>query len=347
MDLKFETNSFFPFTKIKNIEIKKNMDFYCTINQKKEYINKILLKQIYDTEIDTKRFNGIINKKEIKFIKPDLLKNVKKRNITYKKSKSFQKIHINQSLNSFIKTQNINCFENSIIKRNKSEIDLIGNSNEQMKFNKLALLNNKKIYIPPLDLKFKNESIIIHSNKNRTPKSHSLINIYSSMNKEIKAIKKSQSSINMIRKTLNSKLKKYEKENKNRIFNNLITERFYSMNKKIKFKYNFENDLNLLDFKIKKKKINKNLYTKIMTYEEETRNNSIKHIKENLSKQVNKWNDNVALDYIDINSKAFKLKKYKIDYKKYKLSRRNNINNNIKKQKLLSNSLFINHFYKI
>ena len=81
MDLKFETNSFFPFTKIKNIEIKKNMDFYCTINQKKEYINKILLKQIYDTEIDTKRFNGIINKKEIKFIKPDLLKNVKKRNI--------------------------------------------------------------------------------------------------------------------------------------------------------------------------------------------------------------------------------------------------------------------------
>ena len=84
-----------------------------------------------------------------------------------------------------------------------------------------------------------------------------------------------------------------------------------------------------------------------MTYEEETRNNSIKHIKENLSKQVNKWNDNVALDYIDINSKAFKLKKYKIDYKKYKLSRRNNINNNIKKQKLLSNSLFINHFYKI
>ena len=81
------------------------------------------------------------------------------------------------------------------------------------------------------------------------------------------------------------------------------------MNKKIKFKYNIENDLNVLNIKIKKAKKNKNIFEKIMTQEYEKRNKRIKSIKENLSKKLNKWSDNVALDYIENYSKVFKLKK--------------------------------------
>ena len=81
------------------------------------------------------------------------------------------------------------------------------------------------------------------------------------------------------------------------------------MNKKIKFKYNIENDLNVLNIKIKKAKKNKNIFEKIMTQEYEKRNKRIKSIKENLSKKLNKWSNNVALDYIENYSKVFKLKK--------------------------------------
>ena len=81
------------------------------------------------------------------------------------------------------------------------------------------------------------------------------------------------------------------------------------MNKKIKFKYNIENDLNVLNIKIKKTKKNKNIFEKIMTQDYVKRNKRIKSIKENLSKKLNKWSDNVALDYIENYSKVFKLKK--------------------------------------
>ena len=57
--------------------------------------------------------------------------------------------------------------------------------------------------------------------------------------------------------------------------------------------------------------MNKNVFEKIMNYEYEKRNKSIKSIKDNLSNQVNKWSNNVALDYIDINSTVFKFKKKK------------------------------------
>ena len=46
-----------------------------------------------------------------------------------------------------------------------------------------------------------------------------------------------------------------------------------------------------------------------MTQDYVKRNKRIKSIKENLSKKLNKWSNNVALDYIENYSKVFKLKK--------------------------------------
>ncbi len=303
---KFNKN--LTFSKIKSIELSKNMDIYYNINKKKDYIKQILLNKINDTDIDLKRLNGLINKKQIKFQKSNLL--INRRNFSFKKSKSYDKINIFKPLNSFYNTQNINLLENLIIKRNKSEINIKEKRNEQRKNSIFTLSKKKNIYIPLLDLKFKND-LSINSNKNLIPNTPSLIDIHSSMNKEIKGRKKSQSSINIIRNTLKTKLKEYEKENKskNKILNNLISERLYSMNKKIKFKYNIENDLNVLNIKIKKTKKNKNIFEKIMTQDYVKRNKRIKSIKENLSKKLNKWSDNVALDYIENYSKVFKLKK--------------------------------------
>ena len=308
--MNFSLNTNLTFSKIKSIELSKNMDIYYNINKKKDYIKQILLNKINDTETNIKRFIDSRNKKPIKFIKSNSLKEIKRRNISVKKSKSCEKIHILRSLNSFNNSGVKNLLENLNIKRYKSEINIKEKRNEQRKNSIFTLSKKKNIYIPLLDLKFKND-LSINSNKNLTPNTPSLIDIHSSMNKEIKGRKKSQSSINIIRNTLKTKLKEYEKENKskNKILNNLISERLYSMNKKIKFKYNIENDLNVLNIKIKKAKKNKNIFEKIMTQEYEKRNKRIKSIKENLSKKLNKWSDNVALDYIENYSKVFKLKK--------------------------------------
>ena len=309
--MNFSLNTNLTFSKIKSIELSKNMDIYYNINKKKDYIKQILLNKINDTDIDLKRLNGLINKKQIKFQKSNLLKNIiNRRNFSFKKSKSYDKINIFKPLNSFYNTQNINLLENLIIKRNKSEINIKEKRNEIIKYNNFTLSKKNTFNILPLDLKIKKD-LTIYSNQNRTTRTPSLIDIHSSRNKEIKATKKSQSSINIIIKNLKIKLKEYEKENKskNKILNNLISERLYSMNKKIKFKYNIENDLNVLNIKIKKTKKNKNIFEKIMTQDYVKRNKRIKSIKENLSKKLNKWSDNVALDYIENYSKVFKLKK--------------------------------------
>ena len=308
---KFNKN--LTFSKIKSIELTNNIDIFYNIMKKRNYIKQILLNKINDTETNIKRFIDSRNKKPIKFIKSNSLKEIKRRNISVKKSKSCEKIHILRSLNSFNNSGVKNLLENLNIKRYKSEINIKEKRNEQRKNSIFTLSKKKNIYIPLLDLKFKND-LSINSNKNLTPNTPSLIDIHSSMNNEIKGRKKSQSSINIIRNTLKTKLKEYEKENKskkkNRILNNLISEKLYSI-KKIKFKYNLEDDLNILKVKIKKKKMNKNVFEKIMNYEYEKRNKSIKSIKENLSNQVNKWSNHVALDYIDINSTVFKFKKKK------------------------------------
>ena len=305
---KFNKN--LTFSKIKSIELTNNIDIFYNIMKKRNYIKQILLNKINDTETNIKRFVDSRNKNPIKFIKSNSLKEIKRRNISVKKSKSCEKIHILRSLNSFNNSGVKNLLENLNIKRYKSEINIKEKRNEQRKNSIFTLSKKKNIYIPLLDLKFKND-LSINSNKNLTPNTPSLIDIHSSRNKEIKATKKSQSSINIIIKNLKIKLKEYEKENKskNKILNNLISERLYSMNKKIKFKYNIEKDLNVLNIKIKKAKKNKNIFEKIMTQEYEKRNKRIKSIKENLSKKLNKWSDNVALDYIENYSKVFKLKK--------------------------------------
>ena len=131
--MNFSLNTNLTFSKIKSIELSKNMDIYYNINKKKDYIKQILLNKINDTDIDLKRLNGLINKKQIKFQKSNLL--INRRNFSFKKSKSYDKINIFKPLNSFYNTQNINLLENLIIKRNKSEINIKEKRNEIIKYN--------------------------------------------------------------------------------------------------------------------------------------------------------------------------------------------------------------------
>ena len=357
----------YPFSKFgKNKQFKENMNICQNIIQKKKCIKKLIFKNFFETE-DIKLFKNfnlkiLKKKKRFSIFDDNLNKNI---NINSRKSESFENIKQRKkykSLNNIdkINIQNISQDNTKNIKRRTTlaydsslynTLEIV----DKQSTNNLYSSVNKKIYIPPLDFKFKQESTTNISNIISTNKNSSFGNSFYNINNNSLTVRKSASSINLLRNKLKLKINEYEKENmkKNKLFINLISERLYhpKMNK-INFKYGMTKDFKALDIKIKKKnkeKFNPDKFKDIMTQEYDKRNQRLKRTLKTFTKKIYQWNNKQALDYIDVlykDSDLLKLKQKNNFEKKYFLCKRESSLDEKNRQKLCNNSRVISYLLR-